>query len=125
MKKLFVLFILALSLSACMGAPAQPAYNCGEGVCTQLQVVEPVRPNQPVTVIITVAADKDLPGLGVSLYYDGDAEVEGPQHWEKDAKDGKVWQGGASWSATAKAKQPLHFTRKIRPPSWEGIFHLA
>jgi hypothetical protein len=107
------------------GGPTQSAYNCGEGICTKLQVVEPVRFNEPITVIITVTTEKDIPGLGVTLSHDAGLEMEGPQTWEKDAKNVALWKGGASWSADAKANQPTRATRKILPPSREGFLQIV
>lgn len=82
-------------------------------MCVKLHVVEPVKFNAPVIVSITVTPEKDIPDLGVDLWTDADAVIEGPQGWEPGVKDTKFWRGGAGWRSAAKAKVPVHFTRVI------------
>lgn len=125
MKRLFVFALLSLTLAACAGASAPGGAKCQQGVCIKAQVMEPVRGNAPVVLTLTVTSDKDMPELGVSVYHDADAIVEGPQNWEPAAKSGLVWKGGASWKVDAKAKQPSMFTRTIRLPPREGFFTIV
>jgi hypothetical protein len=126
MKSLFVFALVAFILSACAGGPALSLPNCAEGICVKLQVVEPVRFQEPVIVIITVTTEKDIPDLGMTLYFDDvDIVVEGPQGWETDVSGGVVWKGGAGWSVAAKANIPILFTRTRRFPTREGFFLVA
>lgn len=122
MKHLLVFVLLSLTLSACAGASAPGGAKCQQGVCIQAEVREPVRFNVPVVLTLTVTTNKDMAGLGVSLYHDVDATVEGPQNWEPAAKNGQVWKGGASWKVDAKANQPVTFMRTIHFPPREGFF---
>lgn len=117
--------LLALSLPACVETAALPGANCEEGICIKLQVAEPVRSNEPVTVTITVTTQKDIPRLGVFLHYDPNVVVDGPQGWESYTKDGAVWKSGASWEVGAKANLPLLFTRTLRFPQREGLFQIV
>ena len=89
-------------------------------MCVKLQVSGPVKFNAPVIVMITVTTEKDIPDLGVDLWTDRDATIEGPQGWEQDVKNAQFWQGGAGWRFGAKANVPVHFTRVIRLQPREG-----
>jgi len=124
MKRLLLVFTLSvLGLSACMGASAPGGRRCNnEGVCIKIDVVEPIRFGEPVTVTITATSEKDIANLGVSLSLDADVLVEEPQSVEKGVKDQAFWKGGTSWGIDAKANSPLTFTRKIRFPPREGLF---
>jgi len=127
MKRLFMCVLLLAILTACAGVSA-PGGRCSKRgeVCIKVTAVEPVRFGELVTVIITVTTDKDISELGISIFtYPVDAVVEGPQGWEQAAKDGMVYKGGAGWKITAKANQPLTFTRKVRFPSREGVFTIV
>ncbi len=121
MKKGIVFFLLAVCLSACAGPSGQTAYNCGQGVCTTLEIIEPVRPGEPVSMVITVTADKDIPELGVWLQPDSGGTVEEPPASERAAVTARD-QSGMAWGAPAKANQPIRFTRKVRLPPRGGTF---
>jgi hypothetical protein len=127
MKRLFACVLLLASLAACAGVSAPGGGNCSKRgeVCIKVSATEPVRMDEPVTVIVTVTTYKDIPDLGISIYtYPVDAVVEGPQGWEKEAKNGVVYKGGAGWKIAAKANQPVTFTRKVRFPLQEGLFDI-
>jgi hypothetical protein len=127
MRHLFVCILLLTGLTACVGPSAPGSGRCSKGgeVCVKATAVEPIQLGEPVTVTITVTTEKDTPILGVSLYHDVDVFVDGPQGWEKEAKDSVVYKGGAGWAISTKANQPFSFTRKVRFPLREGIFTLV
>ena len=104
-----LLVVASLVLPGCGGASAPGGGKCSQGVCVKLQVAEPIRPDEPVTVTITVSAEKDTPKLGMSLYFGGAPAVvmEGPQDWFVDVE----------------ANQPISFTRRIRFLR-EGLFRV-
>jgi len=124
MKCVSVFFLLGLilNLSACASSSSLDRHNCSQEACIEVRVVEPIRFGEPITVTITVTAEKDIPKLGVSLYHDVDVIMEGPQGWEKEVRNAWKGKAGASWEITAKANQSMRFTRTMRLPSREGFF---
>jgi hypothetical protein len=126
MKRLFPCILLLVGLTACAGVSAPGGGNCKRGVCIKVTVAEPVRMEEPVSVTISVTADKDISDLGISmLTYPPEVAVEGPQGWETGAKEGQVSKQGASWKMTAKANQQAVFTRKVRFPPEEGLYSIT
>jgi hypothetical protein len=94
----FVVSVLLL-LVACVPASAPGGANCQNGICVDIQLVEPVRFDQPVTATITIETDRDIARLGVSLGdLDPNVPVEGPRSWQTDVK----------------AHQPVTFTGTVR-----------
>jgi hypothetical protein len=73
--------------------------------------------DEPVTVTITVIAEKDTPELKVFLSSccPPSALIEDEQGWKN---------GGVNWSVDAKANRPLVFTRRVRFPPDEGVFDI-
>lgn len=121
MKRRWTLAILMLVLAGCGGSAAPSGGQCNQGLCVKIEVVEPVRWGESLTVKITVTTEADIPDLGVSIYiYPPDVVVEGPIGWEPTSKDGMVWKGGAGWLVATKANQPIVFIRNIRVPARES-----
>jgi len=125
MKRLWILAILMLVLVGCRGSIAPTGWRCSEGLCVKIKVVEPVRWGEPVTVIISVTAEKDVADLGVWLNHDQGVTVEGPQGWEENVKDRKIGEMAASWKVDVKANKPLVFMRKVHLPQREGEIELS
>jgi hypothetical protein len=120
-KRRWTLAILMLVLAGCGGSAAPSGGQCNQGLCVKIEVVEPVRWGESLTVKITVTTEADIPDLGVSIYtYPPDVVVEGPISWEPTSKDGMVWKGGAGWLVATKANQPIFFIRNIRVPARES-----
>jgi hypothetical protein len=120
-KRRWTLAILMLVLAGCGGSAAPSGGQCNQGLCVKIEVVEPVRWGESLTVKITVTTEADIPDLGVSIYiYPPDVVVEGPIGWEPTSKDGMVWKGGAGWLVATKANQPIVFIRNIRVPARES-----
>jgi hypothetical protein len=105
MKKALAFFLLAVTLFACAGPSGPTAYNCGEGVCTTVQVIEPVRPNEAATVTIAVTGDRGIPNLGISLTHDYGGEVEEPPASERATITFRG-KNGVDWDAPVKAISP-------------------
>lgn len=126
MKRLWMLAILLMVLAGCGGSAAPSGGQCNQGLCVKIQVAEPIRWGEPVTVMIATTTDKDIPDLGVSIFvYPPNAVVvEGPENWEREAKRGAVYEGGAGWRVTTKASQPITFTRIVHLPHQEGFFEI-
>lgn len=126
MKRLPTLVLMVVFLVACTGGWMWKP-NCSRGgeVCVKIEVAEPIRWGEPVTVTITVVPSKDIPGLGVGLNYDRGVVVEGPQGWEVEARDGKIGELAASWYVDAQANTPLVFIRKVHLPLVERWFDLG
>ena len=124
MKRGWLLAIGIILLAGCMWSAAPGGGKCREGICVKIEVAEPVRWGEPVTVTITLTSDKDISGLGVGLGYDRGVTVDGPQGWEAEAKEGNVREYGANWKVDIKAGHPLVFVRKVHLPAIEEEFSL-
>lgn len=124
MKRLWMLAILMMALAGCGGSAAPGGGQCNQGLCVKIEVVEPIRWGEPVTVMVEVTTETDIPELGVSIYTFPPVMVEGPVGWETTAKNGMVWEGGAGWLTEAKAHRSASFVRKIRLPTQEGLYSI-
>ena len=119
MKRSLILVLIAV-LAACMGGMVRdPRCTPGGEICIKIEVDEPIRWGEPVTVKITVTSSKDLPRVGVSIYTFPPATVEGPSGWEATSREGMVWKGGAGWLTDVRIGQPMVFTRTVRLPLLE------
>ena len=126
MKRLWMLAILMLVLAGCGGSAAPSGGQCNKGLCVKIEVAEPIRWGEPITVTISTTTDKDILDLGITVFvlpYNG-VIVEGPENWEREAQGGAVFEGGAGWKANTKANQPVTFTRILRLPPREGAFEI-
>ena len=117
MKRLLICAFLLTSLTACAAPSGPGAFRCDEEekTCVKLTVDEPIKPNQPVNVKITITSEKNIPDLKVSLasYPPGKASIEE----EPGMLSSKG--GGAAWTTNVHAKQPITVTSKIRLPNVE------
>jgi hypothetical protein len=125
MKPRWVLAMLVLVLAGCGEYAGLGGGRCRRGLCVKIEVMEPIRWGESLTVKIIAMTEADIPDLGVSIYtYPPDVAVEGPVGWESISRDGMVWKGGAGWLVAVKANQPVVFIRKIRVPEKEGLIRL-
>ncbi len=123
MKRLSIalLIIAGLALAACTGASAPGGRTCQGGICVQAQVVGPVALNKPVRVIITVEAEKDIPGLEITAgVVEPSISFEEP-HEEQTGKDGtRKWVKRVK---DVKINTPAQLTTTIRFTQ-EGFFYV-
>jgi hypothetical protein len=126
MKHMTGFILMAVILAACAGGSSFGKPNCNEkeGYCVEVRAEEPVLYGEPVTVTVTVTSEKDIPEMGLSLYYDPGTFKEEQHEWEKDVKDYSTYPGGESWVVAVNAKQPLSFTRVLYPQYEEGWFSI-
>jgi hypothetical protein len=116
-KRLVLIALVAIGLSACAGGPGQGSANCGEGMCVTMRAVEPIQYGQPVTVTITVTSDKDRSDLNVILYTDQVGYKDNLGVTVADPGAPEATAGPAySWNFAAKANVPVRFTRVLRFP---------
>lgn len=116
----FLCALLLTNLAACAGG-ATGKDNCSKRgeLCIQVRAKEPLRYDEPITIMITVTSEKDIDGLGVSLMADSTIIVVQDA---LEAEPGKVvWkdQRHVDWLVDVKANQPVTFTRalKLTPPT--------
>lgn len=120
MKYGWLLALLMVAMVGCTGGLDSSGGQCNQGLCVKIEVAEPIRREEPVVVTITVATERDVPNLGVSLiYHNREIVVEEPEGKEY----GEVaWRGsqGLDWIVSATANQPIVFTRKLHlaPAEW-------
>ena len=124
MKRLWMFAILMMILSGCGGSAAPSGGQCNKGLCVKIEVVEPVRWEEPNVIRIIVTSEKEVPDLGISLMYlNKEIVVEEPEAGEQGQV---VWKGdrGLDWKASVKPSQPVVLTRKLRFPPQEGLVEL-
>lgn len=124
MKRLWMLMIISIVLTGCGGSAAAGGSQCNGGLCVKIEVADPIRWGEPVTVVATVTTETDIPELGVSIYTFPSLIVEGPLGWEATSRKGVVWEGGAGWVTEARANQSVTFIRKIQFPAQEGLYRI-
>jgi len=125
MKPRWVLAMLVLVLAGCGEYAGLGGGRCRWGLCVKIEVMEPVRWGEAVTVIISVTATQDIPDLGVWPNHDPGVIVEGPEDWEVEARDRKIGERAASWKVDVKANRRFVFVRRVRLPEREGEFKLS
>ena len=124
MKRFWILAILMIVLTACGGGAAPSGGQCNQGLCVDIEVVEPIQWKEPLLVQITVTSKDDISDLGVSLIYTEKGIVV---EEAKSTEQGEVvWKGdrGLDWKVSVKAGQPVVLTRKLRLPAKEGLVEL-
>ncbi|MDW8064790.1 MAG: hypothetical protein RMK32_04075 [Anaerolineae bacterium] len=126
MKRLWMLAIMMMAWAGCGGSAAPGSVRCNENLCVKIEVAEPIRWGEPITVMIVTTTDRDITDLGISIYVypSKGVVVEGPENWEGEAKSGMVYEGGAGWRVTTKTGQPITFTRVVHLPQEEGVFKI-
>jgi hypothetical protein len=86
-KFITLLVVTSLLLSACGCISAPGGKKCQEGICVGVELVEPIRMNEPVGVVITVEAGEDIPGMIITLSFsDPDIMIEEEGVWTVDVK---------------------------------------
>ncbi len=84
--------VLSMAISACTtggkNGSSDPgaAKTCQEGVCAQIDVVQPIVLNQPANIVITISSTVDKPGLSIILQASPTNVTFGPNTlWQYDA----------------------------------------
>lgn len=125
MKRFWILAMLMIALAGCGGSAAPSGGQCNQELCVRIEVAESIHWGEPVTVVVTVTPETDIPELGVSIYtFPSLIIVEGPLGWETTSRNGMVWEGGAGWVTEARTNQSVTFVRKIRFPAKEGLYEI-
>ncbi len=98
-----------LVLASCQSSIVSDEMRCRGGFCVRVQIQEPVRLNEPVTVAITARTNDDVPGTTVTLErYDPSINIEGPSEWTLSTRAQQL----------ATVKGVIRFTQ-------EGIFEIV
>ncbi len=98
-----VVIVVILGLAACVHASSVDGASCQNGVCVEVQLSEPIRFNEPVTVTITVETEQDEKDVQIGL---------------SSTNPTVIFEGGPRpWMADTKAHQPSKFIRTIHFPA--------
>jgi hypothetical protein len=121
---LIVLMLWALTACAPGGGLNGRKLNCSAGgeVCLNLSTVQTFKTGEAVPLKITVTSTKDITDLHVSLSYNSEIQMDGPQTWENNLLYPTLDQGFAYWNFPIKAGQTLTFNRVLHFPLREGYF---
>ena len=122
-KQLPIYIIILMGLVSCAGGSSSLRGRCEEGICVKIEAVEPIRFGEPVSIIITVSTNKNIPDLGVSLFHRPTVVIENTLDSEKGIE---TWKGetGIDWIVNAEANQPIKFQRTLHLPLQEGFYDL-
>ena len=109
MKQIIAIVILGICLGACVAAPAPGSRQCSSnGVCIKIQVAEPIRLDEPITVTATITSDKDLSQVEIAFASDApDLLIEDKQTWHKGTQSERI---------DIKANQPARVSRRFLVP---------
>lgn len=108
MRCLLALSLLVLNLSACVGSSAAGGQTCQEGICVNIQLSEPIRLNTPVTTLVTVQTEREVPGLKVFL---------------PTSNRSVLVEGEPQWTVNAQSRKSMSANRVIRFTE-EGFFEV-
>jgi len=114
MKRRWMLATLMIVLAGCRGSAVPGGGRCNKGLCVKIEVVEPIRWQEPIGVAITVTAEKDISNLQISLTSYPPVFIEDQGKWVKE---------GTRMNVNITANRPLVIVRKVRLPA-EGMFEL-
>ncbi len=102
--------------------------TCGDGVCIQTQVEEPIRANEPLTVWVNVTTERDIPNLEISLSASSgnvipetSTPTSAPNHLQAQAF---ADEGRAHWLVDAEAGVPIIISGIIPSPPSDGVFEV-
>jgi hypothetical protein len=97
---------LGICLAACIAAPAPGSRQCSSnGICLKIEVSEPIRINEPMTLTTTLTSDKDFSRVQVAFSSDApDLLIEDKQSWQK---------GTLAERIDLIANQPVSVSRRL------------
>jgi len=116
MRHFLMCVFLAVTLMACARVSGPSGGSCNEGLCVKVTTAGSVRMGEPITVIVTVMADRDISGLQMSLLSSPSGLIENDEDWK---------ERGVRWAVDAKTNQPRVFTRRVRFSPNEGVYTLT
>ena len=112
MKRFFCLFlVLIVGLTAC--GPGGSGIVCDKGICVDVTIEGPVQALKPALFVITIQAEKDTPGLGVSFSTDPGVTLQDVQSSPKNAKLGYQDKSMLSWQIDAKGGEEYSFSGHV------------
>ncbi|MCL4830213.1 MAG: hypothetical protein KJZ95_22845 [Caldilinea sp.] len=121
MRTAFLLTTALLLASCVAGATGQVGkWNCNDGLCITAEFVEPPPTpdeSQPVlTLVVEVQSERDIPDLGVSVYYSlpGWAANEGTPESTSTMREILWEENRVGWRTDIKAGEILRFVQKVR-----------
>ncbi len=126
MKTISSVILTLIVLTACGGARQQGGGRCQDGVCIDLDVVEPILFGEPVVLLVTVTSDHDIAELDVTVKsFNSHAISADPETWQEPFLDAHTWPSTADWLISVEADTPTTFTRPFQIPLTEGSFDFA
>ncbi|MBI5033981.1 MAG: hypothetical protein HZB51_25960 [Chloroflexi bacterium] len=100
--------------------------TCGDGVCIQTTVEEPVRLNEPATVTIMVTTARDISNLDISLYAQPSPSNVSPiNSLDKLNANTPAEENRVHWLVDAQADTPMIVSSVIQFPPTEGIYDVV
>lgn len=126
MKRLFACVLMIIGLAACSsGASSRGGCTKGGEVCIRLSTEGPVELGNPLTLVITVSSEKEIPNLGISLITSPKTIIieaaEGPEPGVVKLED----RNGIDWLVDIQAGETITFHRKLRFPPGDRSFMLV
>jgi hypothetical protein len=116
-------FLFMILLAAC--SPSRSGAECKDGFCVSIILETSVQASEPVPFSILVKSEKDVSGLGISLY--GDSSITIVDAEEKPAEAQVIYQDKRSidWKIDAKGGEEYKFSGHVifpKPSASYGVF---
>lgn len=126
MKRCFIAFfmlLLMILLAACSADGA--GIQCHEGICIDIEVSGPIKALEPAPFTIRVHTDKDITGLGISLYGDVTISILDVVSMPEEARISYQDERSMDWQIDAKGGEEYVITGHFKLPKptvSSGIF---
>jgi len=124
MKWFFRLSMIFLSLLTACSSSGSSA-ECKKGICVSIEIKESVQALEPVLFTITVKTDKDISGLGLSLYGDVGITIQDIVVQPKQAVVGYQDKRSMDWEVDTKGGEEYIFSGHLifpKPTVSYGIY---
>jgi len=123
-KRFFLIsMLLILLLAAC--SPNGPSGECQEGICVSITVEGPVQALEPVLFSISVKSEKDVTGLGISVYGDTQVTILDIEKKPEEAELGYQDKNSMDWRINTTGGKEYIFSGHVvfpKPTVSYGVF---
>lgn len=123
-RSIILVFLFIFLLAAC--SPSGSGTECKDGVCISIILETSVQASEPVPFSIVVKTEKDVSGLGISLYGDSAITIVDSEKKPTEAQVSYQDKRSINWKINAKGGTEYKFSGHVifpKPSASYGVFH--